>query len=210
MAGVSRPEYGYKKGEPFRFIRGHANRLPRKKSRVIVVKRVKCRTFPLQRGMEAIVNLSDYKKFHHFCWFAHREGNNTYVWTRMTNGKYVKLHRMILSFPPWRTDHINGNGLDNRRCNLRKATAKQNSANMHKRKGCSSRFKGVRWFAARGKWQAYIWDNKRYLQRHLGYFIAEESAARAYDDAARIRYGEYASLNFPNKNEIGCLQSGVH
>jgi len=96
-----------------------------------------------------------------------------------------------------RVDHINGNGLDNRRSNLRIATSQQNNRN---RKICNlntSGFKGVR--LDRNKWRADIRiDGKR---KNLGRFVNPEAAAAAYDEAARKYFGEFATLNFPKSGE---------
>jgi len=92
-------------------------------------------------------------------------------------------------------DHRNGNGLDNRRRNLRRATPQQNSRNQKKRTGCTSRYKGVRWFQRLLKWHAYICVD--YRQIHLGYFIEEKDAAKAYDRAAKRYFKGFARLNCP-------------
>ena len=94
-------------------------------------------------------------------------------------------------------DHVNGNGLDNRRVNLRWATPSQQRRNIQGGRG-RSLYKGVSWARRQRKWLARIClDGKN---RNLGYFDAEDDAARAYDVAARANYDEYACLNFP---EVG-------
>ncbi|MHC4207804.1 MAG: HNH endonuclease, partial [Planctomycetota bacterium] len=91
-------------------------------------------------------------------------------------------------------DHINGNGLDNRRANLRLATVAQNAWNSKKRNPRSG-YKGV-WFAAdKGLWRAAIVCHGRRI--HIGYFTDKIAAARAYDAAARKYYKEFARPNFP-------------
>jgi len=113
----------------------------------------------------------------------------------------VYMHRLIAQTPAgMETDHINGDGLDNRRSNLRHATASQNRANTGKParpdgSRHSSRFKGVSWDRSRGRWQAKITVNG--LCRNLGRYDYEESAAAAYDRAALAAWGEFAYLNFP-------------
>ena len=109
------------------------------------------------------------------------------------------MHRQILH-PPGHlvVDHINHNGLDNRKANLRHATRVQNNRNrlIIKRKGASSKYKGVSWRKRKKRWHARIHVNGRY--KFLGYFKEEINAAKAYDKAAKKYHKEFASLNFPD------------
>jgi hypothetical protein len=100
-------------------------------------------------------------------------------------------------------DHKNGNGLDNRRDNLRKATATENNRNRMKlRAPCASKYKGV--WRHYDKWGAAIWDKGKSIK--LGRFDTEAKAAEAYDAAARRLHGEFARVNFPINGE----QSAIH
>lgn len=111
----------------------------------------------------------------------------------------VYMHRLIAGTPKGlETDHRNGDGLDNRRANLRIATPSQNSANMGKPKRPggdphTSRHKGVTWDRSRGKWQAKITVDGHC--RSLGRYADELDAARAYNDAALLAWGDFARLN---------------
>jgi hypothetical protein len=108
------------------------------------------------------------------------------------------MHRTILGAPQGHmVDHINRDGLDNRRINLRAATRAQNACNAIKRHSIrsTSQFKGVHWDKARSRWAAQI--KKLGKVTNIGRFISEEDAARAYDTAAKKVYGEFARLNFP-------------
>lgn len=107
----------------------------------------------------------------------------------------VAMHRLILDAGPGEVvDHINGNGLDNRRVNLRIVTTHENNLNRFKNTRGSSQFKGVTW--AKERWQAQI---KLHGQMYyLGRFESEIEAARAYDLAARKLFKEFAKLNFPH------------
>lgn len=100
---------------------------------------------------------------------------------------------MFTGYLPAEIDHINGVRDDNRICNLRGVTKKQNSQN---RKGLikTSTYKGVCWSAASSKWRATIWDGTKKL--HIGMFEDEKEAAIAYDDICRNLYGDFSRLNF--------------
>lgn len=113
---------------------------------------------------------------------------------RKADGTRTKqfLHTFLTGWPL--VDHANGNGLDNRRANLRPATPAQNLANARPRGGASS-FKGVTWRADRRQWRARITASGR--RHQLGYFKTEVAAALAYDVAARTMFGEFARTNFP-------------
>jgi len=106
----------------------------------------------------------------------------------------------LLDIPDWLfVDHINHNGLDNRKANLRLATRTQNSWNRRKAKTkeFTSEYKGVSWLKHQKKFRASISVQKR--RKFLGYFDNEISAAKAYDKAAKKYHGEFANLNFAGK-----------
>jgi hypothetical protein len=97
-------------------------------------------------------------------------------------------------------DHINHGefgGLDNRRANLRLANRQEQQGNRRKGLAAASKFKGVYWHRRAGKWAAQIHKND--YPSYLGLFVSEEEAARAYDSAAKIHFGEYAHLNFDER-----------
>lgn len=126
-------------------------------------------------------------------------GNNKKMYAAHDSGL---MHRVILDCPVGiEVDHINGNGLDNRRANLRLATHSQNLANQashltRKGKATHSKFKGVTSpFPHRERpWRATISVDRK--QHFLGYYEHEEDAARAYDSAARLHFGEFAQTNY--------------
>jgi hypothetical protein len=101
------------------------------------------------------------------------------------------MHNLLLGVLG--VDHINRNGLDNRRCNLRSAGQALNAANRAPNRGSSSVYKGVRFHAQSGKWRATI--QVRGEQRSLGLYLLEWDAAQAYNAAAIKSWGEFAYLN---------------
>ena len=102
------------------------------------------------------------------------------------------MHREIMNCPKGlEVDHINQNGVDNRRINLRIATATQNRQNTSKQKSNTSGYKGV--MKDKTKWRAMIRDNGRRI--HLGMFDNKIDAAIAYNKAAIKYHKEFACLN---------------
>lgn len=156
-------------------------------------------------GRAAHVDEQDVSTVAPYSWRSERNRRTRYAvaWLRVS-GKQVKIymHRLILGSPRGAlTDHRDGDGLNNRRVNLRACSHKQNGANSKARGQGSSKFKGVSWNRQARKWRAQIWvAGKRVM------LIAtddEAEAARAYDSAARDLYGEFALLNFPSATESG-------
>lgn len=112
------------------------------------------------------------------------------------------MHRVIMGDVEGKfVDHINHNGLDNRKANLRFATAQQNTWNKRKQKGnYSSQYKGVHWVKSEKNWRALITCNKKMI--YIGRFDDETAAAMAYDEKAKELFGEYASLNLQSSLAI--------
>lgn len=109
------------------------------------------------------------------------------------------MHREILKVPDGMfVDHINHNGLDDRKANLRPATSAENNRNRRKstKRKYHSRFKGVSWNKDQKKWSARILFNHN--KKFIGYFEDETEAAKAYDEAAKLYHKEFAVLNFPS------------
>lgn len=106
----------------------------------------------------------------------------------------VSMHRIILNAPAGvYVDHINGNGLDNRRSNLRLCTFADNIRNRGKLKDGTSQYKGVHRLTNSIRWCARITHDGRTMS--LGCYASELSAARAYDRAAILKHGEFARTN---------------
>lgn len=161
------------------------------------------KTIPLTRGTTAIVDDEDFAWLSRWKWHCNAQGYavRTVARSERVGGvtKKIRMHRELISVPVgFEVDHINGDRLDNRKCNLRVCTRLENQRNQRPSKvGKSSRYKGVFWHRQRNKWSAQI--SMRDKSTHIGVFATEEEAAWAYDDAARYYFGEFACLNFPDR-----------
>ena len=156
---------------------------------------------PLSQGLEALIDDEDESFLGQYRWFAAKRKRTFYAGTN-NDGKWpdqpetILMHRLLLGFPIG-VDHVNGNGLDNQRDNLRPTGQSGNLANQRATRG-SSAYKGVSWMGRLNKWRAYI--SPRSGQRHLGTFTSEVDAARAYDRAALALWGDFAHTNFPKED----------
>ena len=142
----------------------------------------------------ALVDAEDLDRTASISWSWMKPRNTTYAKGRV-DGKQTTLHRFILGARAGQfVDHVNGDGLDNRKTNLRFGTRAQNAQNMAATEGKSSAFKGVSWDKRVGKWRAYIKppDGKRVT---IGYFDDDRLAASAYDKAALELFGAFARTN---------------
>ncbi len=153
------------------------------------------RPIPLTRGNFATVDAEDYYRLAKFNWYT-TTGAKTFYAARKCNGKAVMMHREIMNAPDHLVvDHIDRNGLNNCKANLRLCTISQNLCNTVSTKGSSSKYKGVSWHKREKNWVASIQFNGKIY--HLGYFENEIDAAKAYDKKASQLHGEFACLNFP-------------
>ena len=169
--------------------------VPREKKPVIVSTEVAL--VPLTRDRVALIDACEAERVGSMNWFFSEAGTG-YARGRARPAIVdpVFLHRFILNFPLLRVDHISGNGLDNRRKNLRFASQSENLQNQrwHNRK-----FKGI---TRRNKrWRARIRYKSKFI--NLGEFDSDFEAARAYDAAATDLFGKFARLNFPKEATMG-------
>ena len=157
-------------------------------------------------------------------WYAHDPGGN-YKTYGMSGSRDKSIHRLVMNAPKGKdVDHVNGDPLDNRKCNLRICTRSQNCQNKKLRNDSASGYKGVyeiknprrhkyiskktgevtyHYSMSKKRFCAYIGDlethypNKRHIR--LGHYETAEQAARAYDKKAKELHGEFAYLNFPEE-----------
>lgn len=152
----------------------------------------------LTKGLEAAIDACDVPLVEPHNWHARiKTGAATYAAYRLStsDGKRVSvlMHRVIAQTPDdLDTDHRDGNGLNNRRSNLRNATKSQNMHNARQRADNSSGYKGVCWHKRKGKWEARIRLNGR--QNHLGYYDTPEAAFEARSKAAHTLHQEFARM----------------
>lgn len=151
------------------------------------------RLIPLSRDFVAVVDLDDYVRVTAYIWYAGERRGLTYAFTDSL-GKSTAMHRFLLDVGKGiEVDHIDGNGLNNTRSNLRIATHRQNLQNRRPTAGRYT-YKGVSYHDHSSLYRARITVNGKQL--NLGYFKCSIEAAQAYDKAAKEHFGEFARTNF--------------
>jgi|SRR3989304_10592370 len=153
------------------------------------------KTIKLTQGKVALIDDEDFDRINKFKWTADKSKNTFYA-IRRRFGKKIYLHRVIINIEKGQIiDHIDGNGLNNQKSNLRICTQSENSMNKKKKTGNIGKFKGVHWNEERKKWKVEI--KKKEKRIFLGRFDNQYEAAIAYDQAAIKYFGNFARLNFP-------------
>jgi hypothetical protein len=159
-------------------------------------------------GHVALIDEGDYEHVRVHRWYyapPHGTNRTGYAATtiRVEKGKWrsIGMHRFVMDAPPkLKVDHENGNGLDNRRTNLRYATTMQNNANAAAYSNSKSGYRGVYWTERDHAWAATIHLADRVY--FLGRYATAEEAARVYDAKAREFFGEFARLNLPESEGL--------
>lgn len=155
----------------------------------------------LTQGKVALVDDEDFDYLNQFKWYTNKcgHGYDKFYAVRLNKHENVHMHRLIMNTPDgFYTDHIDGDGLNNQKNNLRICTSSQNQANKKKCKNNNCGFKGVHLDKPRNKWKATIHKNNKTI--FLGRFDTPQEAAKNYDKAARKYFGEFAELNFGGKD----------
>ena len=158
----------------------------------------------ISRGNKSLIDAEDLDVVSLFKWYSNTtKRDHTYyaiAYRKAENGKWksIRMHRLIMGIEDSSVmvDHINGNGWDNRRSNLRIVTNSQNQMNARKlaSKNTSSKYKGVTLDKKLNKWIASIKINRKI--KYLGHYTLEIDAAKAYDIAARDVFEGFTNANF--------------
>lgn len=162
------------------------------------------REIPLTKGLFAVVDDDDFELVSRYRWCA--QGVSGPVYAARNDASRPKrttmfMHRFLLGAPHgFDVDHINGDGLDNRRANIRICSHSENMRNQRLSTRNTSGYKGVTFDRDRGAWAAYIVVSGVLL--HLGRFRSAEDAARAYDRSAHLHFGEFVLPNFHGGNNV--------
>lgn len=146
--------------------------------------------------IKTIIDDEDYERIIKYKWnvLFYPKTKLYYIISNIDN-KIIRLHRFLINPKSHEfVDHINRNTLDNRKENLRICTRTENNRNKNKKSNSIySKYKGVCRHLNTKKFRAYIAINKK--QIHLGFFEKEIDAAKAYNEAVKKHYGEFANLN---------------
>jgi hypothetical protein len=172
------------------------------------------RLIPITKGYSVKIDNEDFEKVNQYKWYPVFSGNNIYAATSLylgggTKNKKTKgllMHRLIMDTSTGlQVDHIDRNGLNNQKTNLRNCTHAQNMANRGKNKNnVASKYKGISYI------KYCSWKDKTYLRRKpwvahmtikgkfipLGCYSTPEEAAKAYDKKSIELFGDFAWTNF--------------
>jgi len=153
------------------------------------------KTIALTREKVTIVDEEDFEELNKYKWHARIQTyTGAFRAKRRENKKEIDMAREIMNCPPGlEVDHINGDLLDNRKCNLRICTHGENMRNRRLQRNNTSGYRGVHYFKRDGRYVAYIYLNGRKI--HIGSYKTDIDAAMAYNAHARDLHGEFARLN---------------
>lgn len=158
---------------------------------LLVKRRKAMKEIKLTQGKVALVDDWEYETLSDYLWHADLKGKVYYA--VRTNPRAYMHHLLLPAISGYQVDHVDRNGLNNQKHNLRYCTYEQNQMNRRIQSGGTSRYKGVSWDKHKCKWEVNIRRKPRSV--FLGYFKSEKEAALAYNCAALQYFGEFARLN---------------
>ena len=174
------------------------------------------KTIKLTQDQETVVDDEDFEFLSQFTWHAAASTVHDLIYARTRVGdkhknllrskgltfrfrQYIAIHDLVVVKPTgYIVDHIDGDTLNNQKCNLRACTHRQNMRNSRKRKTGTSPYKGVIVYES-------MFSNVpvKYIAKiqstYLGHYKTIDEAVKAYDKAALERFGEFACTNFPKE-----------
>jgi len=152
----------------------------------------------LTKGKVAIVDDEDFEEVNKHKWYCMPHRNTFYACRHGGNYSIINMSHQIMGNVDGKViDHINRNGLDNRRCNLRFCSVSENCRNKKLNSNNTSGFRGVHWDLKCKKWVVQVQSNYTVVYRAL--FDDKVEAAMDYDRKARELFGDFVVLNFPSK-----------
>lgn len=195
------PWKGQVKGEPNKFLLHHRAKLDPSVCEWDVD--LGCYRVIISHEDYALVDAEDIDKVSSSRWHVNQFGHSRYAGRSVPSGEASLMHRLITEAPvDMVVDHISGDGLDNRRCNLRLCTRAENNRNRTRPQSSNtSGYQGVYWRKGRGKWMAQVKLDKK-ITVVGSTFLCPIEAAIARDVAAMELHGRFASLNFPELRDL--------
>lgn len=162
-----------------------------------MARKVRSKRIRLSNGETVWVDASDWDLVSKHKWYFYKGSGSTNYAASSSSGPGF-MHRLIMGLKPHdglMVDHIDSDGLNNRRSNLRVVTPALNSAYQRKQNNPrkTSQYKGVSFKTDKGKWRAVMQINRKHI--HLGYFSSQKEAADAYDAAATRVWGAHSITN---------------
>lgn len=154
---------------------------------------------PLTQGKVALVDNEDFEYLNQWKWYysKHKDRKTGYAtksFRKEGKANTLSMHRLLLNASKEQmVDHINHNGLDNRKHNIRLCTPHESACNREKQINNSSGVKGVDYFDRLKKWRVRIQSNNK--QFHIGVYPTKEMALLTYNEAALKHHGSFALIN---------------
>jgi hypothetical protein len=147
----------------------------------------------LTQGKYTTVDDEDFVSLNKYKWYATKKFKTYYAVRSLKNGSKIQMHRVILNTPEnMETDHVDGDGLNNQKNNLRACTHSENQSNKSKYVNNTTGYKGLSWCERNKKWLVRISVNKKRF--YLGHFKSKKEASEVYNIACLKKHGKFAKI----------------